>query len=231
MTAVDDLLVVVPAHDEEEQLDQCLTSFRRAVGALGPEGPRVHLVVVLDDCRDDSEAIARRHDVEVVSCAVRNVGVGRAVGVAVGRRHVTDPDRAWVATTDADSRVPTTWLLDHLRAAEAYDLLVGPVLPDPSGLHPSVLREWQRRHTRAGHHVHGANLGVRLASYDAAGGFPPLATGEDVALVHRARRQGARVTGAARPVVTAPRQQGRAPGGFAAYLAALALEVLPGSAT
>lgn len=228
---IDDLLVVVPAHDEEELLDGCLTSIRRAVGALGPGSPRVQQVVVLDDCRDGSEAVARRHDVEVVSRAVRNVGVARAVGVAVARRHVSDPARGWVATTDADSRVPTTWLLDHLRAAEEHDLLVGPVLPDPSSLHPAVLREWRRRHTRTGHHVHGANLGIRLAAYDAAGGFPPVVTGEDVALVDAVRGSGARVSGRARPVVTAARQQGRAPAGFAAYLAALALEVLPGSAT
>ena len=228
MTGIDDLLVVVPAHDEEELLRECLASIRRAVGALGPGGPRVHRVAVLDDCSDGSEAEVARHDVEVVSCAVRNVGVARAVGVAVGRRHVADPARAWLATTDADSRVPATWLLDHLAAAAEHDVLVGPVAPDPAGLHPSVLGEWRRRHTRVGHHVHGANLGIRLAAYDAAGGFPPVATGEDVALVDRARRHDARVTGGGAPVVTASRQQGRAPSGFAAYLAALALEVLPG---
>lgn len=228
MTGIDHLLVVVPAHDEEELLDDCLTLTGRAAAVLGAGGPQVHRVVVLDDCRDGSEAVARRHDVEVVTCAVENVGVARAVGVAVARRHVADPARAWIATTDADSRVPASWFLDHLAASEQHDLLVGPVVPDPSSLHPAVLREWRRRHTRVGHHVHGANLGIRLAAYDVAGGFAPVPTGEDVTLVDAARRSGARVTGVGRPVMTATRQQGRAPAGFAAYLAALALEVLPG---
>lgn len=228
---LDDLLVVVPVHDEVRLLDACLTRIGDASRHLPIAGPRLRTVVVLDACRDGSARVAARHDVEVVACEARNVGLARALGVATAARDVSDPSRAWVAATDADSLVPGTWLLDHLLAAERHDLLVGPVVPDSSDLHPAVLREWRLRHARSGHHVHGANLGVRLSTYAAAGGFPGLETGEDVALVERARRDGARLTGAARPVVTAARQHGRAPGGFAAYLAALALEVLPGATT
>ncbi len=46
--------VVVPVHNEEKTLDQCLTSIRkqRSVGEI---------VVVLDRCEDNSEKIARKH--------------------------------------------------------------------------------------------------------------------------------------------------------------------------
>ncbi len=224
---VDDLLVVVPVHDEESVLDDCLAHLDAAVDALGTGGPRVRRVVVLDSCRDDSEAVASRHPGEVVRCEARNVGTARALGVSTWAPGVTDPSRAWVASTDADSRVPVTWLLDHLQAAAEHDLLVGPVLPDPVGLAPAVLREWRRRHTRVAHHVHGANLGVRLSTYLECGGFPPLTSGEDAALVAAARRAGARTTGRSRPVVTSSRSHGRAPAGFAAYLRDLAHEVMP----
>jgi len=49
-----EISVVVPVHNEEKTLDQCLTSIckQRDVGEI---------VIVLDRCEDDSEKIARKH--------------------------------------------------------------------------------------------------------------------------------------------------------------------------
>ena len=49
-----DVSVVIPVHDEEKTLDQCLTSVRRQ-GGVG------EIIVVLDRCEDSSETIARKH--------------------------------------------------------------------------------------------------------------------------------------------------------------------------
>ena len=46
--------VVVPVHNEEKTLDQCLTSIRKQRNVS-------EIVVVLDRCEDDSEKIARKH--------------------------------------------------------------------------------------------------------------------------------------------------------------------------
>ena len=69
---------------------------------------------------------------------------------------------------------------------------MGTVEPRPGDLSPAALSAWHQRHTTAdGHdHVHGANLGFTLAAYRSAGGFPPVPTHEDVALVAAARAAG-----------------------------------------
>jgi hypothetical protein len=71
--------------------------------------------------------------------------------------------------------------------------------------------------------VHGANFGIRGDAYLALGGWPPMATGEDVELACRAARAGyLRVTRTASiPVVTSTRRHSRAPRGFSGYLQAI----------
>lgn len=52
-TEENDVSVVVPVHNEERTLDQCLISVRRQrVGEI---------IIVLDRCEDDSEKIAKKH--------------------------------------------------------------------------------------------------------------------------------------------------------------------------
>ncbi|ANH39753.1 Glycosyl transferase family 2 [Nocardioides dokdonensis FR1436] len=237
MSPVDRVVVVVPAHDEEDVLGRCLEDIADAAAQARVLRVRVDVVVVLDDCTDGSLAVASEHDVQVVETDARCVGAARALGVGVATGHpdrlaAVGPDderRTWVATTDADSRVPGSWLLDHLAAAHhGHDLLVGPVLPDADELDPAVLAAWHDRHRTGRLHVHGANLGVRLSAYRAVGGFADLATGEDVALVQALLALDVPTVRQGRPVVTSARERGRAPDGFAGYLRALRLAVAEG---
>lgn len=222
------VLVVVPVHDEEATLGRCLSAVADAVAELGPGGPATGVVVVLDDCSDASGEVAAAHDVAIVSGRARNVGRARALGVSVGTREDDDGTRTWVVTTDADSVVPRSWLRDHVAAATAGDqALVGRVTPDPDELGGTLLERWRARHTLGEQHVFGANLGVRLSAYRAVGGFRPLRTGEDVALVAALRAAGARVGSGGAPVLTSARLRGRAPDGFADYLSRLSADVLP----
>ena len=70
--------------------------------------------------------------------------------------------------------------------------------------------------------MHGANLGFTAQAYLGAGGFPPLRTGEDRALVAALRAQGRRVLRASSlPVVTSARRRYRAPAGFGHHLTTL----------
>ncbi|SDR93145.1 hypothetical protein SAMN04488570_0749 [Nocardioides scoriae] len=230
--------MVVPARDEAALLPGMLASLDLAVRALartaGPGSRRpvaVAATVVLDSCRDGSgEAVARAALampwLDSVTVALGRVGSVRAAGVEHARATAagTPAGDLWVATTDADTRVPVDWLLGHVAAARAgVELLTGTVRPDEL-LVASQRRAWLAQHDLVeGHlHVHGANLGFTLAAYDAVGGFGALATGEDVDLVERLRRHGARSRAtAAIPVTTSARLDGRAPAGFAAYLAEL----------
>jgi cellulose synthase/poly-beta-1,6-N-acetylglucosamine synthase-like glycosyltransferase len=186
--------------------------------------------------------------VRVLHRRFRNAGASRSAGVAAALAE-TGPDglenaalsesaahlesaghlgSTWLANTDADSRVPEDWLVRQLEFADAgLDVVLGSVEPDSSGMDPELLRSWRLRHPLEEKHgnVYGANLGVRASAYRQAGGFPPLRSSEDRALVEQLRRRGFAViaTDSTR-VLTSGRTVARAPHGFGAYLRALGVE-------
>ncbi len=72
-------------------------------------------------------------------------------------------------------------------------------------------------------HVHGANLGIRASAYLATGGFRPLRTAEDHAMLAAATQAGRPVVHAGDiPVQTSGRRLARAPRGFSKLLRTLA---------
>jgi glycosyltransferase involved in cell wall biosynthesis len=226
---IDRIGVVVPVHNEAERLAHCLRALLGACVRLRRrhDAPKVRVVVVLDRCTDASAAIAQHFPaVESIQVSVASVGKARAIGAEQLLGRV--PERLWLACTDADSVVPTTWLTHHLAMARAgTDLLLGTVHPArdrPDSLDPGRYAAWAASYlNRWGHpHVHGANLGIRGDVYRACGGFPPLATDEDVGLARTAAHGGFRVISSPlNPVATSARTTGRTPAGFAAFLAGL----------
>lgn len=225
--------VVVPVHDEAERLGDCLAALDVAFARL-PSSLRRAAVVVLDACSDESDSIAdawKRSGTDryVLDRTFRNVGRARAAGMdlLVGKLIAGDPSRTWLATTDADSRVPASWLTDQVRlAGSGVEAVAGSiVVHDWSGHAEGIAERFRRFYeppgsTDAHEHVHGANLGVRADAYLAAGGFEPLATGEDHALWRALRRaQRLQVSSRRLSVVTSGRLAARAPLGFSAFLA------------
>lgn len=234
MRRIGELHVVVPVHNEEDLLAQCLSSIDRAVAEVRRRwrhaAPAVGVTVVLDSCTDDSAAIAARHGAACVAVEAHAVGRARAAGVAaIARVHDRRPASVWVATTDADSRVPPSWLTAQLDLArDGVELMVGRVRPDPSDLAHDVISRWWHHHRHpASTPVHGANLGFTLAAYQRAGGFPDLREHEDVAFVEAALRTGCRWTQTGPWVQTSGRTRSRTPGGFAGYLRTLIAESDP----
>lgn len=217
-----EVTVVVPARNEECRIGRCLDALQAARRAC-PVPSRV--VVVLDSCADGTAAIASRSDVDLLAVGFCNVGKARGAGARLAlRRSTTDPERLWLASTDADSWVQPDWLAFMVEAADAgADLVLGTVRPDSPD--PMLTRAWSAAHHLGdGHrHVHGANLGVRASTYTDAGGYPPADSAEDVGLAARIKRRGEAVvlSTAAVPVGTSGRLIGRAPGGLATYLSAL----------
>ncbi len=223
----DAVAVVVPAHDEEALLPDCLASLQRA--AAQPGLPPVRILVVADGCQDGTVAVARRAGVQVLETGVRSAGAARRRGfeVVVGGDDA-GPDRLWLATTDADSRVPPEWFLDQLAwHAQGFDAVLGTVEVQDWSAHDAVVAERfaeQYRWTSVEHpHVHGANLSLSAAAYRAVGGFPPLALAEEHALLAALEAGGFRVARTARhPVVTSARRDARCVGGFGTLLRTLA---------
>jgi hypothetical protein len=191
-----------------------------------------HTVLVFDECRDRSRDIAttwrkdlrsRRQDhlVSEIEIGAANVGSARRAGCsavfAAAAMCCIPPASIWLATTDADSRVPEHWLSTQLaRHAAGADVWSGTVtVRDWTGRRESIAAEWHRRYEAELEPVHGASLGVNGQVYLDAGQFDSLASGEDRAFLRAASAFGARCCfDRSAPVVTSARCEARAPHGF-----------------
>jgi hypothetical protein len=214
--------VVLPVHDEENLLPGSLQAIEAAVRAL-PASISCRVAVVLDHCGDASSAIAHtwgaRFGALVIPQECGSVGIARQVG---GRALLSlwpeeDPARIWLATTDADSRVPQEWLAVQLGAyLSGADMWAGRVrIAEESA---TALR-WRRRYSAERNPVHGASLGFSATLYTQLGGFGGMRTGEDRDLHHRAVAADFRVVyDLQTAVTTSSRRKGRAPAGFADVL-------------
>lgn len=224
--------VVVPAHEEEARIGACMASVRRALRHPALSKSATALVIVLDDCTDGTGERALhalgRYGPIVIEHSARNVGLSRQAGMATLMAAASGlrPDRVWLATTDADTRVGEDWLATQLAwEATGAEAVAGTVTVDGWHEQPSRVRRLYGAHMAAlgqgmGHpHVHGANLGLTGAAYDAVGGMPPLARAEDHALWAGLRRAGRRAVAVGNlPVTTSARREGRAPQGFSGLL-------------
>jgi hypothetical protein len=237
------VLIVVPAHDEELLLPDCLASVRQAAEHAALARIPVRIALVLDRCSDRSGELAAPHLRTTDLLLERrdgNVGVARREGArALLAAESGRPGSAvWIATTDADSRVPADWLARQLALADAgADAVAGTIAVDDWHEQPPATRDlFLARYASdlrpAGHgHVHGANLGVRGSTYEDVGGLSGLPLAEDHALVDALEAHGARVM---RPpslrVITSGRRESRAPGGFSDHLRVLSPRRPSGSA-
>lgn len=218
--------VIVPVHNEEDLLTDCLRSVKVAAAHQDLLGEAVSIVVVLDSCEDRSAQIASAFGAITLEVQQRNVGHARRMGaewlLAKGAR--------WLACTDADSLVPEDWISCQL--SFKADAVCGTVRVERWEGLPDVVRqrysqEYQQREEHR--HIHGANLGICSQAYQRAGGFPSIIAHEDVALVRALEQDGARIAWTAlNSVSTSARLTARACGGFSDYLKALAAQTLAG---
>lgn len=244
MTTPVDVLVAVPARDEEDSIVVCLdavvTAAQEAL-ASGTVG-RVRVAVGAHRCRDRTveraTALLRASGLEhlVLSDRVSDtVGAvrSRVVAAAMTAEPPLDPARTWLLSTDADSLVPTGWITGLLDVAgrTGADLVAGFVALDGWVADAAARRAYDRLlHaglTAEGHdHVWAANLAVAYPAYAAAGGFPSVVHGEERVLAGRVTRAGGTVVGTLEPVVsTSARMPGRAVHGLGDLLRRLVDEV------
>jgi glycosyltransferase involved in cell wall biosynthesis len=229
--------VVIPVHNEEKNLAVALEALESALSHPALDQVACRVAIVLDACRDGTAGIVTRWRRDrrrtgplgtpvLVTCRSANVGRARQLGCDALLRTWAgfDPRRIWLATTDADSHVPPDWLAVQLaRHEEGFDFWAGRVaVRDWSRRRAGTAREWGWRYDAEVAPIHGANLGVSAQAYLEAGGFPPLRTGEDLAL-HRAvvAAGGVACYDHLATVFTSARRRARAPLGFAHALSAL----------
>jgi hypothetical protein len=227
--------LVLPVHDEEALLGAALTALEIAVDRVVEE-VTCHTVLVFDQCSDRSRDIAaswrrdlharrRNHRVSEIGINAANVGTARRAGCAVAlaeaARWGIPPASIWLATTDADSRVPRHWLSTQLaRHDDGAEVWSGTVtVRDWTGRGDSTAAEWHRRYEAESEPAHGASLGVNGQVYLDIGQFEHLASGEDRLFLRAASVYGARCCfDRSAPVITSARREARAPHGFSEAL-------------
>jgi hypothetical protein len=233
--------VVVPVHDEERLLDGALRALVRAAAHASRVVVECRIVVVLDDCTDHSAKVAERWRrrsptgsstpaIEVLEVRASCVGVARSAGCAHLLRTWSGVPTGsiWLATTDGDSRVPVDWISGQVAMFEqGVDVWAGTVtVADWAERLEGTAAAWAGEYRQEVFPVHGANLGCAGPTYLRVGGFRPVPTGEDRALVERAQAVGAVVRHHSYlRVATSGRRVARAPRGFAHALTRIEDEV------
>lgn len=131
------LAVVVPAHDEAAGIARCVASLRRAAAPL----PEVEIVVVADNCSDDTAAVARAAGARVLErCDLAHRGKGYALRFAF--EALLAEGAAAVVVIDADSVVAPDTLVELSRwlaaGADAVQARYGVANPE-AGLRPRLM--------------------------------------------------------------------------------------------
>lgn len=167
--------VVVPAHNEEPYITNCIVSV------LNTGWPREKLEILVIDhgSTDSTAALSRAAGADVRHISTGRIGAIRNVGLAAAKGEI-------VAYVDADCTVPPTWLQTAVTLLEGdtrIGAVGGPCLsPDngtwverslaPTGIDPGVVRSAKTLAT--------SSFITRTSLLRAAGGFDEsLISGED----------------------------------------------------
>ena len=203
------VFVAIPARDEAERIDLCLTALNEQ--SLLPD----HAVLLVNNSSDATEAIARdmaprlRFPLEVISRDLppEQANAGYARRLAMEAVAAQAEPGSMLMTTDADATVPPDWVARNLRGLhKGVDIVCGRAIIDPldAALIPSHLHEDDARechlialldelawvldpelHDPPLRHIEasGASLAVSLEAFRRVGGIPAIRSGEDRAFV------------------------------------------------
>ncbi|HUD95806.1 glycosyltransferase [Sphingobium sp.] len=255
-----ELCVCVPARNEAKRLPILLDALAAQVWEA-PVRVVIALNNTDDDSRSVIASACSHHGgslevhlVDVLFPSVKaHAGSARRLAMDTGLSLLRNGVDGMLVSTDADTRPPKNWLACIASAAaRGADIVGGRIEIDP--LEPIANEVAARRFAwerywravrdiedeidplpwdpapRHGDHT-GASLAITAELYRACGGVPPIATGEDVALVRAALACGGKL---AHPedvfTFVSPRCDGRASGGMAQAMRALSVEAAEGSA-
>ncbi len=237
------LVAAVPALNEEAYIGPCLQAL---AGQVGAKLDHIVVLANNCTDRTAAVARAVQLPPGITLHVVEEALAPPLATAGVARRRVMEiaaslaGDHGVLFTTDADGQVESDWLAATLQAMDAgADVVAGWVELDPVdwGRIPISLHEDDARETEYDglcdeiharldpdpadpwprHTQHsGASIAVTAEMYALCGGIPPIAAGEDRALIAALRRVDARVRHAPEVhVVVSGRTIGRATGGMA----------------
>ena len=183
--------VVVCAYNAASTLEDTLD------GLTTLDYPDYEVIVVNDGSTDETEAIACRYDVQVVSTANRGLSAARNTGLDKSAGEI-------IAYIDADARPDRHWL-QYLAGAFQdgdYDAVGGPnISPAGDGAIAECVSNAPGNPThvmlsdRVAEHIPGCNMAFRREILTALGGFDPRfrVAGDDVDLCWRIQDAGGKL--------------------------------------
>ncbi|MCK9356621.1 MAG: glycosyltransferase [Dehalococcoidia bacterium] len=208
--------VLIAAHNEAATIEACL---RSVLACSVPDG--FEMVVVDDGSTDGTRAVVENlagEDARVRLVPLAWGGKGRALNAAA--RYARG---AVYLVTDADCRVPASWLTGMVSELERTDVVYGTCRlwdgPADGGWWPRVLEsKWRVKWGPGAPDILapvGASMGCRRAIWEDIGGFVESGSGADSDFAERAIERGWRVTNS---LADHARVLTRAPGTYRSFL-------------
>jgi cellulose synthase/poly-beta-1,6-N-acetylglucosamine synthase-like glycosyltransferase len=97
-------VVIIPAHNEENSIESCISSIQKMEGYA-------HIVVVADNCEDQTASIAKSMGVEVLERFSDNER-GKPYALNFAFQHLLKRDFEWFIIVDADTSISSNYLED-----------------------------------------------------------------------------------------------------------------------
>jgi glycosyltransferase involved in cell wall biosynthesis len=113
--------LIIPAHNEAAFLPASLEAVRQAMERIDSG---VEVIVVLNRCTDDTEAIALRHGCRIIREDAKNLSLIRNAGVAAASGEI-------IVTCDADSRMHPDSFKEILRRLDSGKVVGGGAMVFP----------------------------------------------------------------------------------------------------
>lgn len=239
-------VVAIPAKDEGQRIGACLRALldQREFDGRRLPADAVRIVVLANNCRDDTAAVARAVDSSIVVKEVAlppdqaNAGAARR-GAMDAASAMLPGGHGLICSTDADSRPRRDWIVrlwaglqggaEAVAGAVEFDPLDRPAFNAArrlearySALQAEIIARLDpEAHNPWPNHIWawGANLAVTSRAYRRVGGMTARPLAEDRAFVERLRLFDVPVRHCLDARVwTSARQDGRAPGGLASLV-------------
>ena len=178
--------VIIPAHNEERYICQCIDSVLRT----GWPREMLEILVIDHSSTDRTAELARAAGARVLPISTGKIGAVRNAGLAAAKGE-------FVAYVDGDCSVPATWLqtaVSLLESDESIGAIGGPCLSPSDGtwversLAPSTTGPGYARHVKA---IATSSFIARTLLLREEGGFDEeLVSGEDDDMSNRIRSRG-----------------------------------------
>ncbi len=120
----DQLYIVVPAYNEEDNIDNCIREWYKAIEKYGDADSR--MVVVDDGSKDSTYSKLSQLTQEypgLIPLTKTNGGHGSAV--LYGYRYAIDNGADWIFQTDSDGQTDPDEFIEFWEKRSEYDALIG----------------------------------------------------------------------------------------------------------